>query len=222
MNVKEQHVVTDQGRRYSKDEVFGILVAEILADELPGGTALTERTLVNRFGLSRTPIREVLLRLQGEYLVDFYPSQGAFVRKLTPKDVRDLLHIRQAVEPMAASLAALNRPEDPLAELVHQSESLATTPTMAELLSFAQALHDAVAKWSDNALLLDIYDILRKQTMLVRRMMRSHHDEEMLSLPEHRAILDAIVRRDADSARQAMETHLKRSYRSHMSLLMQP
>lgn len=219
--MKEHDSLTNRTNRYSKDEVFQILVSEILADELPGGTALTERTLVNRFGLSRTPIREVLMRLQGEYLVDFYPSQGAFVRKLTPKDVRNLVHVRQAIEPMAASLAALHRPDDELAALVDQSESLGAAPTMADLLGFAQALHDAVARWSDNALLLDIYDILRKQTTLVRRMMRSHYEEEMLSLPEHRAILHAIAQRDPDAARERMEAHLKRSYHSQTSLLMQ-
>src|SRR5690554_1246467 len=96
----------------SKDDVFEELVEDILTNRLAPGEALVERSLADRFGISRTPIREVLLRLHSEHLIDFFPHQGAFVRKMTPQDVRELFELREALEPLAAKLAAMHRPDD--------------------------------------------------------------------------------------------------------------
>lgn len=193
-----------------------------MSDELPGGTALTERSLVSRFGVSRTPIREVLMRLQNEYLVEVQPGHGAFVRTLTPRNVRDLLEARQGIEPMIAGLAATHRPEVEVEAMVAEAEGLGTHSSVEELLAFAASFHDAVARWTDNGLLYDIYSILRKQTMLVRRVMRSHHEMELISLQEHKDILEAIRRQNPEAARSSMQAHLARSYRSFMMLTMGP
>lgn len=209
-----------QGR--AKGDVFDTLVDDILSRRLLPGAPLAERALADRFGLSRTPIREVLLRLQSEYLVDFYPNQGAFVRRLTPNDVRDLFQLREALEPLAAGLAATRRPDDELAALRQAFATIGdpneTTPdAMTEL---GERLHDANASWSGNALLLDIYATLRKQTRLVRSMTSSHHDVEAVSFGEHVAVLEALERRDATAARERMMRHLKRSHAVVIDLMI--
>ncbi|MBA2665425.1 MAG: GntR family transcriptional regulator [Trueperaceae bacterium] len=202
--------------------MFDALVDDILSRRLLPGAPLAERALAERFGLSRTPIREVLLRLQGEYLVDFYPNQGAFVRRLTPNDVRDLFQLREALEPLAAGLAATRRPNDEITELMQAYAALgdpneATPDAMTEL---GERLHDANAAWSGNALLLDIYATLRKQTRLVRSMTSTHHDVEAVSFGEHVAVLEALRLRDAVAAREGMMRHLQRSHSVVIDLMI--
>jgi GntR family transcriptional regulator, rspAB operon transcriptional repressor len=206
----------------TKDEVFHVLVEEILTDRLPPGTALAERALAERFGLSRTPIREVLLRLQREYLVDFYPNQGAFVRHLTPNDIRDLFQLRESLEPLAAALAADHCPDAALQELAARFEAIgdARQAPAKVLTGLGEALHDACAEWSGNELLIDIYGMLRKQTRLVRSMTRTHQEVEAVSYGEHVAILDALRARDAAGARERMLDHLRRSHAVVIDLIL--
>lgn len=205
-----------------KQRVYEILVDDILSNRLAPGDALVERTLAERFGLSRTPIREILRRLESDYLVDVYPNQGAFVRKLSPRDVRDLFQMREALEPLAAELAARHRPDDELAELraryPDRDEWTSTDP--AALTRLGEATHDAIVRWSGNGLLNDVYASLRRQTRLVRGMTRTRVDIELASLAEHIGILDAVEDRDAERARESMIAHLRRSGTVVMELLL--
>lgn len=207
----------------TKEQVFERLVEEILTQRLRPGEALAERQLAERFGLSRTPIREVLLRLQGEHLVDIYPNQGAFVRRLAPKDVRDLFQLRSALEPFASELAAKLRPDDEVAAMLRYFSDDAPVHELApeRLTDLGEALHDAIAGWTMNDLFADMYGILRKRTRLVRSMTRTRAEIEIESFAEHRTILRAIADRDGDEAREAMRRHLKRTHEVVMRLLLE-
>lgn len=205
-----------------KDDVFEILVDEILTGKLAPGEPLVERTIAERFGLSRTPIREVLFRLQNEHLVDMFPNQGVFVRKLTPRDVRELFELRHALEPLAARLAALNRPDAAVADMLSrfpepgQQEAL----DIEELGVLGRSVHDELVNWSGNELLGVMYTTIRKHTQLVRSMTRTHITIERLSLAEHRAILLAVKDRKADKAHELMGGHLRRSTTAVMDLIL--
>lgn len=202
--------------------MFEQLVEEILTQQLRPGEALAERQLAERFGLSRTPIREILMRLQSEYLVDMYPNQGAFVRRLTPKDVKDLFQLREALEPFAAGLAAKLRPLEEATRMLDSfSASVDATAHSAEhLTGLGESLHDAIARWTFNELFADMYSILRKRTRLVRSMTRAKIEVEVESFAEHREILRAICDADSDGARLAMEQHLRRTNEAVMRLLL--
>lgn len=207
---------------FRKEEVFNILVDEILSNKLAPGDPLVERILAERFGLSRTPIREVLLRLQNEHLVDMFPNQGVFVRKLTPQDVRELFQLREALEPLAARLAAQNRPDDAVSTLLKRfpdeaQEGDLSTQDMAEL---GRAVHDELVNWAGNKLLKVMYATIRKHTQLVRSMTRAHQDIELLSLKEHRAILLAVEKQDADDAHALTVGHLQRTTRAVTGLIL--
>jgi DNA-binding GntR family transcriptional regulator len=204
----------------SKEGVFEVLVDEILTNRLPSGAALTERALVARFGLSRTPIREVLLRLQAEGLVDFYPNQGAFVRRLSPNDIRDLFELREALEPLAAALAARHRPDAALARLQAEFATVDEATAAATLTHLGEQLHDAIAEWSGNRLLGVFSTHLRRQMMLVRGMLRYQPDMERRSLHEHLGLLDALQARDPETARARMAAHLARSHAAVMGLIL--
>lgn len=201
--------------RQSKEYVLQVLIDEILSQKLSPGTPLVERALAERFGLSRTPIRQVLWQLEQEQLVTSHANQGMFVRTLTLQDVRNLFQVREAVESLAAQLAAQHRPHDELIELEQAMALLSAEkdPAPDRLSQFGEALHDAIADWSRNKLLLDIYTTLRRQTRLVRSVSRATPNLEAEALSEHRAILDAIRRQDSNEAADCMRKHLMRSSR---------
>lgn len=208
----------------SKEEVFQELVDDILANRLEPGAALSERALAKRFRVSRTPIREVLLQLKREYLVDFYPNQGAFVRRLSPQDVRDLFQLREALEPLAASLAADRRDDGEVrallvrfAEVKGEGKELVRA---TELAALGEQLHDAIASWSGNRFLSDIYATLRKQTRLIRSMTRTRMEVELLSFAEHMQVLEAISNRTPELAFELMLRHLQRSNRAVSELML--
>lgn len=200
-------------KRIRKEQAFRTLVDEIVAGELPPGTPLSERTLVDRFGISRTPIREVIWQLERDDLVDVHVGRGVFVKKIGAEEVIELFQLREALEPLAAMLAAGQRPDDELAELKARLRSADADEDRdaSELVKLGESLHDAVVRWSGNRMLARIYDTLRRQTQLMRNLLHDQQGSERTSLREHITILGALERRDAAGARQAMADHLRRA-----------
>lgn len=200
-------------QQYAKEDVLNELMEQILSHELKPGQPLVERVLAERFQLSRTPIREVLRQLERNRLVEVHPNQGAFVRTQSPKDIQDLFQLRIAPEPVAAALAAENRPTRELREVQGAfREALENrTEDPEHLIGLGQSLHDAVIRWTGNHLLIDMYGQLRMQTRLVRNLVKSRPDLESRSFREHMALLDAIEARDAATARERMQAHLERT-----------
>ena len=200
-------------KRTSKDGAYRTLVDEIVAGVLAPGTPLSERTLVERFGISRTPIREVIWQLERDDLVDVHVNRGVFVKKIGAEEIMELFQLREALEPLAATLAASHRPDDELADLKAELLSADADPDRdaRELVKLGESLHDALVRWSGNRMLARIHDTLRRQTQLMRNLLHDQQGSERTSLREHLAILDALERRDAAGARQAMAEHLRRA-----------
>lgn len=203
------------GRRspYRKSDVRDDLMEKILSGDLPPGRPLVERVLADHYRLSRTPIREVLRSLEQDRLVEVHPNQGVFVRKQSPKDIQDLFQLRIALEPVAASLAAHNRPP---AELARLEDAFHRTVKEAiddpeHLVGLGQDLHDAIIRWTGNHLLVDLYGRLRMQTRLVRNLVMSRPDLESRSFREHLGLLAAIEERNTEAARKRMRDHLERA-----------
>lgn len=196
-----------------KDVVYESLVSEILSGRIAPGTAISERAVVERFGLSRTPIREVLWRLERDNLISLHPNRGAFVKQLGTDEILELFQLREALEPLACALAATRRPTAELATLQAKFEDASEHQNMPadQLVTLGELLHDVVVRWSGNQMLLRIYESLRMQTHLMRNLLHESHELELDSMQEHLAILGAIERRDAAAARRAMQDHLRRS-----------
>ncbi len=207
--------------RYTKETAFRQVADEIVSGVLRPGTALTERSLTERFGLSRTPIREVLWQLSQEMLIDYYPKQGAFVRRLTAKDLVDVFQLRESVETLASYLAALNRPVDEATALLDRLESADPTTLGAEKLGgLGEELHNALVKWSGNRLLAKVYETLHLQAQLIRGMTRSRLEVEQQSYLEHLHILECVANGDGPGAAEAMRSHLQRSSAAVMEILV--
>lgn len=199
--------------RYDKDSVLQALTEEIVAGALVPGTPLPERSLVERFGISRTPIRQVLWMLERDGLVDVHQNRGAFVKKLGAGEVIELFQLREALEPLAAKLAASHRPAAEVIAL--RSLMLEAVDTDAqdakELVRLGADMHDAIARWAGNRMLERIYETLRMQTHLLRNLLHGSQGAERASLAEHIEILTAIADGDQNAAFKHMADHLRRS-----------
>lgn len=200
-------------RRHDKDSVFQALTDEIVAGELTPGTPLPERSLVERFGISRTPIRQVLWMLERDGLVDVLPNRGAFVKKLGAGEVIELFQLREALEPLAAMLAAAHRPGLEASALLRRMQEAEADNhrDTKELVALGAELHDALARWSGNRMLQRIYETLRMQTHLLRNLLHESEGSERSSLEEHIALVTAVEERDGDAAFMRMADHLRRA-----------
>ncbi len=200
--------------RASSQPVYDQLRTEILRGARPPGAHLVEAQIAQSHGVSRTPVRAALSRLEGDGLVDMIPNRGAFVSQWTDIDFEEIYALRARLEPYAARLAAGNIGD---AELTYL-EGLATT--MTTLLSTGAdrwierctelnaEFHAAILQASGSPRLISIVTALSEQP-LVRRAI-SVYPRELLrrSFEQHGQILQALRLGDGDWAEALMSAHI--------------
>ncbi|TCT03897.1 GntR family transcriptional regulator [Aquabacter spiritensis] len=193
--------------------IHAALRAQIVAMEIPPGAALQEKQIALACGVSRTPVREALLRLADERLVDIFPQHGTFVSRISRDAVRDAMVIRQALE-RAAVRGAAERVDRPAIARLHACLEIQKAAHEAERIGeFHNAdedFHQQVAELSGHP---NLWRVVRAEKAQVDRC-------RILTLPavrrrasvmaEHRAIVDALAARDPDAAERAMARHLDR------------
>jgi DNA-binding GntR family transcriptional regulator len=194
-----------------RDRILEQLGDEIAAGALAPGTQLNERSLGERFGISRTPAREVLLQLSSAGLVRFLPRRGAVVLTLEPKEIVSMVEVLIALEGEAAALATRRMEADERREM---AESYARAASAIERLSteeYSKAnvlFHNAIYAGCRNQFLTDEIRKLRlrlapylRHSFVRQGRLRSSHSE-------HQAILAAIEHCDDAAAEAAMRLHL--------------
>ena len=205
------------------DLVHRRLKEEIELGELAPGTPLSELSLVERTGASRTPVREALRRLAAEGLVDLVPRQGARVSRVSLRNVHDLFDFRSLLEPAAIRQATEAAAADP--ELRRAFAEMRTEFAGIQRLAPSQARSRAFYELADrfdwaiigatrNDHLRRTIAELRPHTTRLRNL--SHVDSERVevSVAEHLAICDALLAGDADGAAAGLAEHLAQSLRT--------
>ncbi|RZU32394.1 GntR family transcriptional regulator [Blastococcus saxobsidens] len=188
----------------------------ILAGDLAPGQVLPQAALARTIGMSTTPLREALRRLKQEGLVELDAHRDARVRPLDADEARDLLELRQTLDPLAASLAAHRRTEDDLtavATALDGLEALPSAPSVAQLESHHR-FHAAIHRASHNALLVQTLDGLWMKTDRYRRhgLEAGRTDEERdARTVEHRLLYAAVRDGDAAAAAELMRRHVETS-----------
>ncbi len=179
---------------------------------LAPGQRLIEADLTASLGVSRSSLREALLRLESDGLVEIVRNRSAIVRKLSKRDVQDLMQIRGALESLGANLAALNvRNGEATDELKAVAELWAKAPPVDGFEDFIrenERFHRAIVEASGNDQL--IAAVRRLNMDLFTPQFRSRIDLEArtASAEEHRAILRAIMSGDGGAAQTAMAGHI--------------
>jgi DNA-binding GntR family transcriptional regulator len=184
---------------------------DILHGRLRPGQRLDERDLSDRYGVSRTPVREALQRLSASGLAEARGRQGLQVAQLSVADLLDALSVVSVLEALAAGQAARRvQPEQRrLLEAAHRSCGEAAGRGDHDGFYDANiAFHDAIAAASQNRILQEEIRRLSLKTAPYRRAITFQPGRMHDSLPQHAAVLEAILRNDAAAAGERMTAHL--------------
>jgi DNA-binding GntR family transcriptional regulator len=188
----------------------------VLSGALAPGAVLNQATLAQQIGVSTTPLREALRRLAEQGLVELGAHRDARVAPLDATEARDLVELRQDLDPLAAGLAAQRRTAADLvamADGLDRLESLPDAPSPAQLAGHRR-FHAAVYRASHNALLVETLDGLWDKTDRYRRhaLSAGRTDEERAQrAEEHRLLFEAVQDRDAAAATDLMRRHVETS-----------
>lgn len=193
------------------EQVFERLENEILSGKFPRGTTVTEMNLVTELGVSRTPIREAIHRLEQEHIIET-TTKGILILGVTKKDLRDIFEIRLRIEGLASAEAAKRiTPEelDQLRETVELQEFYVPKNDAEHIRGMDSRFHLLLYKFSGNTALSDALLPLHKKVMKYRLASVSNHSRASSSAAEHRLILEAIERRDPAEAEARTVEHIK-------------
>lgn len=194
-----------------RDVVFNTLRNAILTGELEPGERLMEIKLADKLGVSRTPIREAIRKLELEGLVVNTPRKGAEVANISSEDLRDVLEVRRSLEILATNLACDKITEAELSKLYANIESFKIsieTEAATEIALTDVGFHDIIYRATGNARLIQILGNLREQMYRYRLEYIKDHDSWNRLLTEHTAIYNAIKNRDKEAAATAILTHI--------------
>ena len=194
-----------------RDVVFQTLRQAILRGELEPGERLMEIHLADRLGVSRTPIREAIRKLELEGLVVMIPRRGAIVASITEKDLKDVLEVRRTLEIMAAEIACDRITPELLEELAQAGEEFRKLKDSDDYTSLAAAdvkFHDIIYAATDNQRLISILNNLREQMYRYRLEYIKDAEKRQILLVEHESILRAIRSRHVAEAKEAVRAHI--------------
>lgn len=201
----------------TRDLVRRKLRDAILSGRFHPGQRLLERELVEQMGVSRTPIREALRKLELEGLVTTVPYKGPVVTTPTLEDAQALFEVRAALEGQAVALFTQRADEAAIERLrahVRTAERALARQNVQGVLTANNAFHDEIAVSCGNALVQSMLANLRDRIVLLRVESLSYRGRPPHSIAEHRAIVRRIERRDTQGAKRLNEGHIMHAWRA--------
>ena len=203
------------------DQVFEKLESDIITGVYPRGEILTELKLVETLGVSRTPIREALRRLEQERLIA-ESGKGSVVMGITQEDLMDIMDIRQRTEGLAAYRAAKNATKEGLEELRQITllqEFYFNKQDVENLRRVDDQFHDKIYELTGSMILSDTLLPLHKKTQRFRLISIEDANRLPKSVGEHHAIYEAIAAGDAELAEELMSKHITNAKNSMIERL---
>lgn len=200
-----------------RDVVFNTLRRAILTGELKPGERLMEIHLANKLGVSRTPIREAIRKLELEGLVIMIPRRGAEVAQITEKSLKDVLEVRRALDALCVELACDRISEEEKAQLRQACDTFERATGTKNVTAIAEAdvaLHDIIVQATGNKRLIQLINNLSEQMYRYRFEYikdESRHDN---LVEEHRMIYESILENDKERAAQAAKLHIDNQEKS--------
>lgn len=196
-----------------RDVVFNTLRQAIITGEFAPGERLMEIALADRLGVSRTPVREAIRKLELEGLVVMIPRKGAEVAKITEKSLKEVLEVRTVLEELAAGLACERITEEGKRELMETHKAFVEAIEKKEIKEIAdkdEDFHNQIFACTENDRLVQIINNLKEQMYRYRMEYLKEtncHDD---LIEEHNEILDAILNNKQEKAKEIMHEHIKR------------
>lgn len=194
-----------------RDVVFNTLRQAILKGELAPGERLMEIQLAEKLGVSRTPIREAIRKLELEGLVLMIPRKGAEVAKISEKSLKDVLEVRRSLEELAIELACQRMSEADLKDLADAEEEFKEAIVSGNAMRIAETdegYHDVIYNSTRNTRLVQILNNLREQMYRYRLEYIKDEDKRQILLIEHEKIFKALKNRHVAEAKAAVREHI--------------
>lgn len=193
------------------DQIFERLENDIFAGVYERGSVLTELRLCEELGVSRTPVREALNRLEQEHLIESHSSKGLVVIGITRQDAMVIYEVRKRIEGLAAAMCAEKAGDDQIAQLrdiVDLQEFCAGKKDSEKVRMLDNQFHDLVYRACGSVVLYDTLMPLHKKIQKFRKASVEVRSRAAESAQEHRRIFEAIAARDPKAAEEAMLAHI--------------
>jgi len=202
-----------------RERVYQALKEMIIFKEIPPGEKLDEDSLANQLGVSRTPIRESLYRLENEGIVKIIPRRGAFIVKHSKESINEILSVREVLEGLSAREAANHITDATLEVLESLSEKFSESNVRLlskEYLQVDVKFHKTIIEASKNEWLISLMNILNDHIQMLRLRTVTFQGRPEQSLSEHRRILEALKARDPLLAESLMREHINNVRESYL------
>ncbi len=194
-----------------RDVVFNTLRQEILTGKLKPGERLMEIHLANKLGVSRTPIREAIRKLELEGLVIMIPRRGAEVAQITFKSLEDVMEVRRALDVLAIELACDRMTKDELEKLKQACENFSAVAKTDDTRKIAEAdvaFHDIIVLSTGNTRLIQLVNNLSEQMYRYRFEYLKDQTNHDTLMQEHLEMYQSIQRKDKETAARTVRKHI--------------
>jgi DNA-binding GntR family transcriptional regulator len=205
-------------------KVYEAIRDAILEEAYEPGQALPEVPLARRYGVARTRIRQVLQRLERDMLVEIVPARGAFVKPISMTEFQEIFEIREALEGIAARLAARKRRDEEIDDLLQRFEALrqdATSGSGKDKILLGGSLHEFVLRSAGNKKIVAILSPLQMQvTRIWRRGLVLSPERIEKAFQEHLEILGFLKAKDEAMAELKMREHIANAFKDYVRVLI--
>lgn len=196
-----------------RDVIFNTIREAIIAGELKPGERLMEVQLAEKMGVSRTPVREAIRKLELEGMVEMIPRKGAHVAEVSVKDIMDVLEVRASLDGLATSLAATRITPEEIKELKHvytQFVANVEKDNVSGTIKKDVEFHDVIYRASRNEKLMQISNNLKEQVQRFRVIYLKGFGSTRDVIREHEQIIEAITTNNSDMALKIAYEHIKK------------
>lgn len=202
--------------------VFETLRDAIISQVLTPGQRLMEIQLAEEMGVSRTPVREAIRKLELEGFIVMIPRKGAYVAEISLQDIREVFELRGALEVLAVSLASQRITEEELEELnscVLKEAEQTKANNLKSIIEIDAQFHSVLYKAARNKRLLQIINNLQEQLHRFRSASLASPGRDKIALEEHKQIIAALSKRDEEEVKKLAQRHIKKAEQAFLSSL---
>lgn len=199
-------------RRTLQAEIISRLRDEIVEGIWPPGMRLQERVLCDRYGVSRSPLREAYRVIAAEGLLELQPNRGAVVTRPTMTDAVEYMQIVSALQTLAIRRACEIATDEQLAAIEKLHERMRQASERNQIGPFFELnneIHEAIVRASGNSALVSMHEHADLHITRLQNLSGAREASPALSMEEHEAFIGALLRRDANTAAAALEAHLE-------------
>ena len=194
--------------RKIKNKIYESIKADIINCCYKPDEPLEEKQLTEKYGVSRTPIREVISMLKQEGWLENNGRKGAYVSKITLKNVKDLFQLRYEIEPIILRFAFNNISEEKLLQFKSEILESVEERDVKKLVKIDDKFHDEILNSSNNDLAIKVVENIMDQTKRFRYMTHTDEEETLKSAREHIQLIDFILEKNLEKSLEVLKRHI--------------